>query len=98
MVSVTHCFQEYETPHANSILLQCYGRKLSALVLLHLHRDAISEKVRLSTIASGHKAIIYQEGDMNVELKISQNWRIFSKFRTHGDLMLYHVWWWGNGS
>ncbi|TVY18170.1 Prefoldin subunit 5 [Lachnellula arida] len=48
--------------------------------------------------ANGQKAIIYQEGDMNAELKIPQNWRIFSKFRAHGDLMLYGVWWWGDGS
>jgi len=50
-----HCSQRYKTTHANLILLQCYGRKLSALVLLLLHRDAILEngKVRLSTVASG---------------------------------------------
>ncbi|TVY45249.1 putative prefoldin subunit [Lachnellula occidentalis] len=60
---------------------ECYGRKLSALVLLHLHRDAISEngKVRLGTIASGQKAMICQEGDMNAELNIPQNWRRFSQ-------------------
>ena len=41
-----HNFQLYDGPRFNLVLLQCYGRKLSTLVLLHLHlhHDAIQEK------------------------------------------------------
>jgi hypothetical protein len=40
-----------QAPHSNLMLLQCYGRKLSMLVL-HRHHDTISEKgkVCLSTM------------------------------------------------